>query len=173
MPTLLLHALPTRHTVSLQTTCQANLAPLSLSLSGLQSAMRLVANTGVHCIQHGSRPLDIKLSGSHCDHGCCSLSWPLSPPLNSQSKMEDSASLTFRASLQRAQHLLDIYCLSRAVFLTLTLPSWERGWHFLSVAGSEAPMVYMHIVVGSRLSEVPEELKLGGSGGGGHEQGIG
>lgn len=134
-PTLLLHALPTRHTVSPQTTCQVNPTSLSCSLSGLQSAMRLVANTGVHCIQHGFHPLAIKLSGSHCDHGCCSLSRPLSPPLNSQNKMKDSASLTFRASLQRAQHLLNIYCLSRAVFLTLTLPSWGEGWHLLSVEG--------------------------------------
>lgn len=136
-PSLLLHALPTRHTVSPQTTCQVNLAPLSCSLSGLQSAMRLVANTGVHCIQHGSCPLDINLSETL-------RSWLLFSPVAfipssefpEQKKKNGGFSLTH---LQRfspeSTALTGVYCLSRAVFLTLTLPSWEEGWHLLSVAG--------------------------------------
>lgn len=134
-PTLLLHALPTRHTVSPQTTCQVNRAPLSCSLSGLQSAVRLVANTGVHCIQHGSRPLDIKLSETL-------RSWLLFSPLAfiPSSEFPEQKNGGFGLThLQRfspeSTALTGVYCLSRAVFLTLTLPSWKAGWHLLSIAG--------------------------------------
>lgn len=77
---------PPRRTVSLQTTCQVNPDSLkSLLVGATVIAMRLGTKTGVHCIQHGRRPLDVRLSGS-ISCCCCPLSWPLSPPQNSQSK---------------------------------------------------------------------------------------
>lgn len=149
---------PPRRTVSLQTTCQVIPGSLkSLLVGATVIAMRLGRKTGVHCIQHGSRPLDVRLSGS-ISCCCCPLSWPLSPPQNSQSKrggvyLTHLQSFSPESTPHTATHRGPCFWPSHRP------PGRKDGTSYLQRGEGRLLECTCHMLVGSRCSEVPKELK--------------